>query len=150
MATNCARCCGCPSGTSACGPCAHAILGDDLGVYRERDGEPVHDFTGVDRFYDEVMALGLRPVVELAIMPRDLARHPDKTVCGYHAVISPPEDWDRWQALIRDLTAHLVERYGLDTSGAPIDFVAAHVFGTAPLDLRPILARHGREDLKLW
>ena len=27
---------------------AHAILCDDLGVYREVDGEPVHDFTGKD------------------------------------------------------------------------------------------------------
>ncbi len=27
---------------------AHAILCDDLGVYREVDGEPLHDFTGVD------------------------------------------------------------------------------------------------------
>ena len=31
---------------------AHAILGDDLGVYREVDGEPVHDFSGVDRVYE--------------------------------------------------------------------------------------------------
>src|SRR5262245_8146516 len=30
---------------------AHAILGDDLGVYREVDGKPVYDFTGVDQVY---------------------------------------------------------------------------------------------------
>lgn len=195
---------------------AHAILCDDLGVYREVDGAPVHDFTGVDRVYDELMALGLRPVVELSFMPRDLASDPDKTVFGYRAIISPPKDWDRWEALVRDLTAHLVERYGLeevrdrwsfevwneanlevfwsgtpqeyfrlydvsvravrsvdpglvvggpssaaagwvdellthlDSSGAPVDFVSTHVYGNAPLDLRPILARHGRGDAKIW
>ena len=195
---------------------AHAILCDDLGVYREVDGEPVHDFSGVDRVYDDLMALGLRPVVELSFMPRDLASDPDKTVFGYHAIISPPKDWDRWEALVRDLTAHLVERYGLaevrdrwsfevwneanlevfwsgtpqeyfrlydvsvravrsvhpelvvggpssaaagwvdellthlDSSGEPIDFVSTHVYGNAPLDLRPILARHGRDDAKIW
>ncbi len=195
---------------------AHAILCDDLGVYREVDGEPVHDFTGVDRVYDDLMALGLRPVVELSFMPRDLAADPDKTVFGYRAIISPPKDWDRWEALVRDLTAHLVERYGrdevrdrwsfevwneanlevfwsgtpeeyfrlydvtvravrsvdpglvvggpssaaagwvdellthLDSSGAPIDFVSTHVYGNAPLDLRPILARHGRADVPIW
>ena len=37
---------------------AHAILCDDLGVYREVDGEPVHDFTGVDKVYDHMLALG--------------------------------------------------------------------------------------------
>ena len=92
---------------------AHAILGDDLGVYTEdAAGRPRHDFTGVDRVYDELTSLGLRPVVELSFMPRALARDPDATVFSYGAVISPPRDWDRWAALIHDLTCHLIERYG--------------------------------------
>jgi xylan 1,4-beta-xylosidase len=196
---------------------AHAILGDDLGVYREVDGEPVYDFTGVDRVYDRVLELGLRPIVELAFMPRDLARDPSKTVFTYQAVISPPRDWDRWAELVRALVAHLVERYGLaevrdrwafevwneanlevfwagtreeylrlydvtaravkavdpdlrvggpasaaggwigdllrhvGESGAPIDFVSTHTYGSPPLDFRPLCARFGRPDLDiLW
>jgi xylan 1,4-beta-xylosidase len=62
---------------------AHAILGDDLGVYREVDGRPVLDFSGVDRVYDTVLEIGMRPVVELGFMPRDLARDPDATVFAY-------------------------------------------------------------------
>jgi len=93
---------------------AHAILCDDLGVYREVAGQPVHDFTGVDRVYDHLRALDLRPVVELSFMPRDLASDPDSTVFGYRAIISPPKDWGRWADLVRDLTGHLVDRYGLD------------------------------------
>ena len=93
---------------------AHAILNDDLGTYREVDGRPVHDFTGIDRIYDHVMGLGLRPIVELSFMPRDLAVDPSKTVFDYGAIVSPPKDWDRWEALVHDLTAHLVDRYGLE------------------------------------
>lgn len=93
---------------------AHAILNDDLGTYREVNGQPVHDFGGIDRIYDRVLALGLRPIVELGFMPRDLASDPARTVFDYGAIISPPRDWDRWEALIGDLVAHLVERYGLD------------------------------------
>ena len=93
---------------------AHAILGDDLGVYREVDGDPVHDFSGVDRVYDHLRSLDLYPVVELSFMPRDLASDPATTVFDYGAVVSPPHDWDRWHDLVRDLVAHLVERYGLD------------------------------------
>lgn len=194
---------------------AHAILHDDVGVYREVDGQPVHDFTKVDRIYDRVLELGLRPIVEISFMPRDLARDPTKTVFHYDAIVSPPKDWDRWGALVGDLTAHLVERYGSDevrtwgfevwneanldvfwagtqeeyfrlyevtvaavkavdatlpvggpasaavawvdetlaftaTSGAPIDFLSTHTYGNAPLDLRPIAARHGYPDLPLW
>ena len=35
-------------------------------------------------------------------------------------------------------------------SAAPIDFLSTHTYGNAPLDLRPIAARHGRPDLRLW
>ena len=45
-------------------------------------------------------------------MPHDLASDPSKTVFDYDAIISPPKDWERWHDLVRDLTAHLVERYG--------------------------------------
>jgi xylan 1,4-beta-xylosidase len=93
---------------------AHAILGDDLGTYREGDGRPVHDFRGIDRVYDHVRGLGLRPIVELSFMPRDLASDPEKTVFEYRAIVSPPRDWARWEDLVRELTAHLVDRYGLD------------------------------------
>ena len=91
---------------------AHGILCDDVAVYREVDDVPVHDFSGVDRVYDHIRSLGLYPVVEVSFMPRDLASDPAKTVFEYGAIVSPPKDWERWYALVRDLTAHLLERYG--------------------------------------
>ena len=90
---------------------AHAILHDDLGVLRE-DGSL--EFEAVDRVYDRVLALGLRPVVELSFMPRGLAADPAATVFDYGAGISVPSDWDAWAALVGALTAHLVERYGIE------------------------------------
>jgi xylan 1,4-beta-xylosidase len=93
---------------------AHGILCDDLGVYTESDGRAVHDFSGIDRVYDELLEVGLRPVVELSFMPAALARDPGKTVFTYEGIISPPRDWDRWADLVRGLAAHLVQRYGLD------------------------------------
>jgi xylan 1,4-beta-xylosidase len=194
---------------------AHAILHDDLGVYREEGGSPVHDFTAIDRIYDRVIGLGLRPIVEVSFMPHDLASDPERTVFDYRAIISPPKDWDRWERLVGDLTDHLLDRYGRDEvrtwgfeiwneanlevfwsgsrddylrlydvsvravkavdanlpvggpasaaaawldellaftteSSAPIDFLSTHTYGNAPLDLRPITARHGRPGLALW
>ena len=96
---------------------AHGILCDDLEVYREEDGDPVHDFSGVDRVYDHVRSLGLYPVVELSFMPHDLASDPSVTVFEYGAIVSPPKDWERWYELIRSLTEHLVERYGSEVVG---------------------------------
>ncbi|MFG1943222.1 glycosyl hydrolase [Nonomuraea sp. NPDC048826] len=86
---------------------AHAVLCDDLGVY------PGHDFSRVDRVYDLVTGLGLRPVVELGFMPRALAADPSATVFSYEAIISPPSDYRAWGELVRALVAHLAGRYGI-------------------------------------
>ena len=40
---------------------AHGILCDDLGVYTEVDGDPVHDFSGVDRVYDHLRSARALP-----------------------------------------------------------------------------------------
>lgn len=93
---------------------AHGILHDSLGVYREVDGRPIHDFGRVDAVFDRLLATGLRPVVELSFVPHDLASDPDSTVFDYRGIISPPRDMKRWANLCRDLVAHLVERYGRD------------------------------------
>jgi xylan 1,4-beta-xylosidase len=93
---------------------AHAIFHDDTRVYTEQDGSPVYDFSVVDAIYDKLLGIGLRPVVELGFMPRDLASDPSRTVFGYGAIISPPKSWDRWGTLVRALGSHLVDRYGLD------------------------------------
>ena len=35
-------------------------------------------------------------------------------------------------------------------TGVPVDFVTTHTYGAPPLDLRPILERHGRPDIPIW
>jgi xylan 1,4-beta-xylosidase len=88
-------------------------------VYTEdASGKPVYDFKILDRIFDTYKAAGVRPMVELGFMPRDLAtgkepyqvHFPGRTTSG--SVQSPPKDYGRWEELIRTVTAHLVERYG--------------------------------------
>jgi xylan 1,4-beta-xylosidase len=93
---------------------AHAILHDSLGVYRDAADGPVLDFGRVDAVLDRLLATGLRPIVELSFMPRDLASDPGATVFAYEAIVSPPRDHERWAELVSGLVRHLVERYGRD------------------------------------
>jgi xylan 1,4-beta-xylosidase len=94
---------------------AHAILHDDNRVVR-RDGDDsvAFDFTEVDRIYDTLLDIGVKPVVELSFMPAAIARDPDQTVFAYRGIISPPARWQEWHELIAALAAHLVDRYGVD------------------------------------
>ncbi len=94
---------------------AHAILHDDNNVVsRNDDGSLAFDFTVVDSLYDQIRELGYRPIVELSFMPAAIARDPDETVFEYRGIISPPREWSEWYDVVHALTAHLVERYGLD------------------------------------
>ena len=92
-------------------------------VYKEdANGKPVYDFKILDGIFDEYKAAGVRPMVELGFMPKDLAatlpnrsepyqvHYPKSTVSG--ASNNPPKDYDKWRELVRVVTAHLVERYG--------------------------------------
>lgn len=83
----------------------------------DANGKPVYDFTITDETFDEYRKAGVRPMVELGFMPKDLAA----TVPGvdkYHAGATsgasnnPPRDYAMWGELIRKYTEHLVHRYG--------------------------------------
>ena len=94
---------------------AHAILHDDNQVARrELDGQLTFDFERIDAIYDRLLAMGIRPVVELSFMPAAMARDPQQTVFTYRGIISPPADWAQWRRLVTELAQHLVTRYGID------------------------------------
>ncbi|RYJ24630.1 beta-xylosidase [Streptomyces sp. L-9-10] len=106
---------------------ALAIVRDEIGVRSVRAhgtflpetvtvrGDGSFDFSGLDAVYDRFLATGLKPVVELSFMPRELASDPHYTVFDYKALVSTPARWERWGDLCRELTVHLQERYGRDT-----------------------------------
>lgn len=87
----------------------------------DKNGAPVYDFTITDKTFDEFAHAGVRPMVELGFMPKDLAatvpgineyqlHYPAPTMGG--ASNNPPKDYKMWGELVRKFTAHLVERYG--------------------------------------
>ena len=91
----------------------HGIMSDRLGTYIIHDGKPLYSFHNIDGIYDAVLALGVRPVVELSFMPHALASG-DKTVMNYADYVTPPKDWGRWETLVGKLAKHWVDRYGID------------------------------------
>jgi xylan 1,4-beta-xylosidase len=83
----------------------------------DASGKPVYDFTILDQIFDAYRDAGVRPMVELGFMPKDLATgtmpyyqpYPN-TVKG--SVQSPPKDYALWGDLCYRFTQHLVTRYG--------------------------------------
>jgi xylan 1,4-beta-xylosidase len=90
----------------------HAIFADDIGIYKESNGNPVYTWTKVDSVFDFLVGLDTKPIVELGFMPHDLALYPDHTIMQYKAIASMPKDWNRWRDLIYETVSHFKQRYG--------------------------------------
>ncbi len=94
----------------------HGLFHDDIGIYREDevDGEirPFYNFTYIDRIFDSFLERGIRPFVELGFMPHKLASG-DLTVFYWKGNVTPPNDYQKWVALVRATITHFIARYGI-------------------------------------
>ena len=92
----------------------HGLLTDDMGVYKEdKNGKPEYNYMYIDVLFDFLQSIGMKPFVELGFMPNALASG-DKTIFWWKGNVTPPKDYEKWGALIRNLTEHFTERYGAD------------------------------------
>jgi xylan 1,4-beta-xylosidase len=90
----------------------HGLLCDDMGVYSESpNGEPRYNWQYIDQLYDALLAIGIRPFVEVSFMPSALASG-NKTIFWWKANVTPPKSYGRWDDLITALARHWTERYG--------------------------------------
>ncbi len=90
----------------------HGIFHDDMFVYREIGGKPVYNFQYTDDLFDRMLALNVRPFVELAFSPSDMATTKD-TAFWWHGNGSPPKDYGKWAELVRRFAQHCIDRYGI-------------------------------------
>lgn len=92
----------------------HGLLTDDMGVYKEdKNGEPEYNYMYVDVLFDFLHSIGMKPFVELGFMPTALASG-TQTIFWWRGNVTPPKDYEKWGALIRNLTEHFTKRYGAD------------------------------------
>ena len=90
----------------------HGLLSDDMGTL-VKNNRLVYSFFNADQVFDFLLSIGMKPFVELSFMPIALASG-GRTVFNYEANITPPKHYKQWATLIRQLTSHLVQRYGLE------------------------------------
>lgn len=92
----------------------HGLLTDDMGVYREdKNGNPEYNFQYIDALFDYLLSIHIKPFVELGFMPDALASGKDR-IFWWRGNVTPPRDYNKWEALIRNLTQHFTDRYGVD------------------------------------
>lgn len=94
----------------------HDVFNDDMFVcFPQGDGSIRYNWQYVDDVYDAMLAMGVRPFVELAFFPSCLAARNSKTQFWYRAHVSVDSTrFEDWHDLVHSFARHLVDRYGLE------------------------------------
>jgi xylan 1,4-beta-xylosidase len=71
----------------------HGLLSDDMGTLICHGEKLLYSFFNIDRIWDFLLSIGMRPFVELGFMPEALASG-DDTVFHYRGNVTPPKDYD--------------------------------------------------------
>jgi xylan 1,4-beta-xylosidase len=92
-------------------------------VYTEdADGNPIYNWTILDRIFDTYVERGMKPLAEMGFMPEALSANPQpyrhfwKPGDPYDDIYTgwrfPPKNYEKWGELIYQWVKHSVERYG--------------------------------------
>jgi xylan 1,4-beta-xylosidase len=100
-----------------------ALKWGSTNAYREdAQGNPVYDWTIVDRIFDTYLARGVKPYVQIGFMPEALSTRPQPykhawtPLAKYEDIFTgwayPPKDYQKWGDLAYAWAKHCVGKYG--------------------------------------
>lgn len=88
----------------------------------DEEGNPVYDWTILDKIVDTWVERDIRPLMEIGFMPKALSTNPEPYRHDwepgepygriYTGWTYPPKDYDKWADLVYEWVRHSVERYG--------------------------------------
>ena len=104
------------------GPRAALKWGSSNAYTEDEDGNPVYDWEIVDRIFDTYIDRGMKPLVEIGFMPKELSSNPEpyrhywSPGDNYNDIYTgwsyPPNDYDKWAELVHQWVLHSIDRYG--------------------------------------
>lgn len=90
----------------------------------DEDGNPIYNWTIIDKIFDTYIERGMKPLVEIGFMPEALSTNPQpyqhtwSPKAEYNEIYTgwayPPNDYEKWAELVYQWVNHSVERYGKD------------------------------------
>ena len=99
-----------------------ALKWGSTNAYTEDEkGNPVYDWTIMDRIFDTYVDRGMKPLVEIGFMPEALSTQPEPYQHSwapshqsniFTGWTFPPTDYDKWRELVCQWVKHCVDRYG--------------------------------------
>lgn len=93
----------------------HGLFCDDMNVVLKNmfTGQLTLSFANIDKVFDFLLSIGMRPFVELSFMPEAFASG-TKTLFHYKCNTTPPKDYEQWAWFIGEFIRHIRQRYGTE------------------------------------
>ena len=90
----------------------HGLFHDEMNIVTRRaNGSLCFQWTFLDQAFDNLLALGIRPFVELNAMPLALASGKE-TIFQWQLNVTPPRDFNEWRLLVETFVRHCITRWG--------------------------------------
>lgn len=101
----------------------HGLKWGSTNAYTEdENGNPVYDWTIIDKIFDTYIERGMKPFAQIGFMPKALSSKPDpyrhywKPGAKYEDIYTgwayPPNNYKKWAELVYQWVIHSIERYG--------------------------------------
>ena len=100
----------------------HGLKWGSTNAYTEdAAGNPIYDWSIVDRIFDTYREKGVRPYVQIGFMPQALSTKPEpyrhhfpnaKYEDLFGGWAYPPKDYAKWEELVYQWAKHCAEKYG--------------------------------------
>ena len=101
----------------------HALKWGSTNAYTEdADGNPLYDWTIVDKIFDTYIERGMKPFAQIGFMPEALSSKPEPyrhywyPGAPYEEIYTgwayPPNDYEKYGELVYQWVLHCVDRYG--------------------------------------
>ncbi|WP_240625974.1 GH39 family glycosyl hydrolase [Spirosoma pollinicola] len=88
----------------------------------DKNGNPVYDWTIVDKIFDTYIERGMKPIAQIGFMPEAMSTKPEPYKHNwspgnqyndiYTGWAYPPKDYKKWSELVYQWVKHSVARYG--------------------------------------
>ena len=93
----------------------HNILDDDIGIVNAGNPSLPYSYINVDKIYDYIYSIGMKPLVELDFMPSSFVPSTQRSrLYQYPVYAGPPNNYTQWYEFIKSFVEHITDRYGSD------------------------------------
>ena len=88
----------------------HGLFHDDMGVaIRDNEGKIRYRWHNIDKAFDSLREINIKPFVQLGTMPEALAEGPE-TIFWWKMHVSRPKDYNEWYELVYNFVSHCIDR----------------------------------------